>query len=308
MIRELARPPRLKRGDKVAVVAPSGPVARESHAERMAVLSGWGLEPVVMPHVFDEHPDLWFLAGNDRDRAADFQAAWCDREVAAVFSDRGGYGAGRIIDLLDWEAMAKAGPKLYVGYSDATALHEAIAARLGLATLHGPMPGVSAFADDRTREHLRRTLFEPESVRTIRAESSKALVSGRAEGVTLGGCASLLGSTVGGPHSLASAAGGLVCLEDVEEEDYRLDRILTQLRRSGWFDGVAGVLLGSWKDCGPYERVRAVLADRLGDLGVPVVEEFGFGHGLPALTIPFGVRASLDADAGVLELEEPALL
>lgn len=92
------------------------------------------------------------------------------------------------------------------------------------------------------------------------------------------------------------------------EQPYRLDRSLTQLLRAGWLDGVRGVLLGSWEECGPYERVRDVLADRLGALGVPVAEEFGFGHGAGALTVPFGAAAELDADAGTLILDEPALL
>jgi muramoyltetrapeptide carboxypeptidase len=94
----------------------------------------------------------------------------------------------------------------------------------------------------------------------------------------------------------------------VEEEDYRLDRILTQLLRAEWLDGVAGVVLGSWAQCGPYEQIRAVLADRLGGLGVPVVEEFGFGHGPTNLTMPLGVPAVLDADAGTLTLDVPALV
>jgi muramoyltetrapeptide carboxypeptidase len=117
----------------------------------------------------------------------------------------------------------------------------------------------------------------------------------------------MLAADLGTPHARTSARGGLLCLEDVGEETYRLDRVLTQLLRAGWLDGVTGILLGSWARCSPYEHVRTLLTDRLGGLGVPVVEEFGFGHGEGALTIPFGVRAELDADAGTLTLEEPAL-
>jgi muramoyltetrapeptide carboxypeptidase len=153
---------------------------------------------------------------------------------------------------------------------------------------------------------LKATLFAPETVRTI-ASGGTALVPGRARGVTLGGCLCLLAADLGTPHARPSARGGLLCLEDVGEETYRLDRYLTQLLRSGWLDGVRGVLLGSWEKCEPYEGVRALLLDRLGGLGVPVVEEFGFGHCDGALTIPFGVAAELDADRGALTLEEPAL-
>ncbi|MFI6354391.1 LD-carboxypeptidase [Streptomyces sp. NPDC050743] len=306
-MKELTRPERLAPGDRVAVVAPSGPVPEERLQAGLDVLRGWDLDPVVAPHVLDRHGEFGYLAGRDADRAADLQNAWCDPSVAAVLCARGGYGAQRVIDLLDWDAMRAAGPKIFVGFSDITVLHEAFATRLGLATLHGPMAaGVDFIKNARAQEHLRDTLFAPETVRTI-ASGGRALVPGRARGVTLGGCLSLLAAELGTPHARASAAGGLLCLEDVGEETYRLDRYLTQLLRADWLEGVHGVLLGSWEGCPDYAEVRPLLADRLGALGVPVVEEFGFGHCAGALTIPFGVPAELDADTGTLTLEEPAL-
>ncbi|MCK1818985.1 LD-carboxypeptidase [Streptomyces sp. XM83C] len=302
----LTRPPRLAPGARVAVVAPSGPVPEERLQAGLDVLRGWDLDPVVAPHVLDRHP-FGYLAGADADRAADLQAAWCDPAVDAVLCARGGYGVQRMADLLDWEAMRAAGPKVFVGFSDITALHEAFAVRLGLVTLHGPMAaGIDFVKNTRAQDHLRATLFAPETTRTIRS-GGRPLTGGRARGVLLGGCLSLLASELGTPHARPSAAGGLLCLEDVGEETYRLDRYLTQLLRSGWLDGVHGVLLGSWDRCDPYERLREMLADRLGGLGVPVAEEFGFGHCEGALTIPFGVPAELDADAGTLTLDEPAL-
>ncbi|MFI9827719.1 LD-carboxypeptidase [Streptomyces sp. NPDC051913] len=306
-MRELVRPSRLAAGARVAVVAPSGPVPEERLQAGLDVLRGWDLDPVVAPHVLDRHGEFTYLAGTDADRAADLQAAWCDPAVDAVLCARGGYGVQRMIDLLDWDAMRAAGPKVFVGFSDITVLHEAFAARLGLATLYGPMAaGIDFIKNTRAQDHLKATLFAPETVRTI-ASGGTPLVSGRARGVTLGGCLCLLAADLGTPHARPSARGGLLCLEDVGEETYRLDRYLTQLLRAGWLDGVRGVLLGSWQDCDPYARVRAVLVDRLGGLGVPVVEEFGFGHGDGALTIPFGVAAELDADSATLTLREPAL-
>jgi muramoyltetrapeptide carboxypeptidase len=306
-VNALTRPERLAPGARVAVVAPSGPVPEERLQAGLDVLRGWDLDPVVAPHVLDRHGAFGYLAGGDADRAADLQNAWCDPSVAAVLCARGGYGAHRMVDLLDWDAMRAAGPKVFVGFSDITVLHEAFATRLGLATLHGPMAaGIDFVKNARAQEHLRATLFAPETVRTI-ASGGRALVPGRARGVTLGGCLSLLAAECGTPHARASAAGGLVCLEDVGEETYRLDRYLTQLRRAGWFDGVRGVLLGSWERCADHAEVRALLADRLGGLGVPVVEGFGFGHCEGALTIPFGVAALLDADTATLTLDEPAL-
>ncbi|MEV5147886.1 LD-carboxypeptidase [Streptomyces sp. NPDC052727] len=306
-MKELVRPRRLAPGARVAVVAPSGPVPEERLQAGLDVLRGWDLDPVVAPHVLDRHPEFGYLAGTDADRAADLQNAWCDPAVDAVLCARGGYGAQRVIDLLDWDALRAAGPKVFVGFSDLTVLHEAFATRLGLATLHGPMAaGVDFIKNARAQEHLRATLFAPETVRTI-ASGGTALVPGRARGVTLGGCLCLLAAELGTPHARPSARGGLLCLEDVGEETYRLDRYLTQLLRSGWLEGVRGVLLGSWADCADYTELRALLADRLGGLGVPVAENVGFGHGEGALTIPLGVAATLDAEAGTLTLDEPAL-
>ncbi|MEU4034819.1 S66 peptidase family protein [Streptomyces collinus] len=306
-MKELTRPVRLAPGARVAVVATSGPVPEERLQAGLDVLRGWDLDPVAGPHVLDRHGEFGYLAGTDADRAADLQNAWCDPSVDAVLCARGGYGAQRMADLLDWEAMRAAGPKVFVGFSDLTVLHEAFATRLGLATLHGPMAaGIDFVKNERAQTHLRATLFAPETVRTL-ASGGGALVPGRARGVTLGGCLSLLAAELGTPHARPSARGGLLCLEDVGEEPYAVDRCLTQLLRAGWLEGVRGVLLGSWERCGPYERLRPLLADRLGALGVPVVEEFGFGHCDGALTVPFGVAAELDAAAGTLTLDEPAL-
>ncbi|MDQ0752508.1 muramoyltetrapeptide carboxypeptidase [Streptomyces africanus] len=309
-MRPLLRPPRLAPGARVAVVAPSGPVPEERLQAGLDVLRGWDLDPVVAPHVLGRHREFDYLAGTDAQRAADLQNAWCDPAVAAVLCARGGYGAQRMVDLLDWEAMRAAGPKVFAGFSDITVLHQAFATRLGLVTLYGPAAaGVDFLKHARAQEHLRATLFDPGSVRTVTAvpPGGTALVPGRARGVTLGGCLSLLASDLGTPHALPGARGGLLLIEDVGESPYRVDRYLTQLLRTGWLGGVAGIVLGSWAACGPYEELRAVLADRLGGLGVPVVEEFGFGHGEGALTMPLGVPAELDATTGTLTFDAPAL-
>ncbi|MFE3547369.1 LD-carboxypeptidase [Streptomyces kronopolitis] len=303
----LLRPPRLRPGDRVAVVAPSGPLSPERLDRGLDVLRGWDLDPVPAPHVRGTHATLRYLAATDEERARDLQAAWCDPSVKAVFAARGGYGAQRMVDLLDWDAVRAAAPKPLVGFSDVTVLHEAFAVRAGVSTLHGPAVAGEVFLkDEATRAHLRRTLFAPETVRTLAAPSARALVPGRAHGVTLGGCLTMLATEVGAPRARPGAAGGLLLLEDVGEPPYRVDRALTQLLRAGWLEGVAGIALGSWARCGPYERVREVLMDRLGGLGVPVAEECGFGHGDSALTVPLGVPAVLDATAGTLVLDVPA--
>ncbi|MER7750998.1 LD-carboxypeptidase [Kitasatospora sp. NPDC097643] len=306
--RGLTRPPHLRPGDHVVVIAPSGPIDPERLTAGAEILRSWGLRVTIAPHVLDTHPTLGHLAGTDADRAADLQDAWLDPTVDAVICARGGYGVHRMVDLLDWDALRAVPPKVLVGFSDVSSLQEAFAQRLGLATLYGPMSAAGSFiSDGPTAEHLRRTLFEPESVTVLTSSSATALVPGRARGVTAGGCVHVLAAERGTPAARPSYAGSILLLEDVHEHPYQLDRLLTQFLRSGAFDGVAGIALGSWEGCGPLDRVRDVMLDRLGPLGIPVIWELGFGHGPSSLTVPLGVPALLDADAGTLTLETPAL-
>ena len=298
------RPPRLRHGDVVALIAPSGPVPPDQLDAGVAILQSWGLRARVMPHVRDVHPVHAYLAGDDEARAEDFTNAWADADVRAIVCVRGGYGAQRMTDLVDWSALSSAEPTVLLGYSDVTALQQAVAARLGVVTLHGPMTGTRSFLESAAAQlHLRTTLFEPEAVQVLSPPSARPLVGGAAAGVTTGGCLSTLTTSVATP-SMSTARGGLVLLEDVNEKAYRIDSYLTHLRRSGWFDDAAGIVLGSWADCEPAEPV---VADVLGDLGVPILADFGFGHGDDPITVPLGVLAELDADGGKLTLDQPAL-
>ncbi|WP_420810922.1 S66 peptidase family protein [Desertimonas flava] len=298
------RPPRLRDGDVVAVVAPSGPVPPDTLEAGVAVLEAWGVQVRVMPHVLDTHPSLGYLAGTDAARADDFTAAWADPEVRAVVCARGGYGAHRMVDLVDWDTLRDAAPKVLVGYSDVTVLHQAVASRLGVVTLHGPMPGTREFVDSTAmQDHLRATLFEPETVQRLGGPDAHAIVDGTATGVTTGGCVSLITTSVATP-TLPAARGAIVLLEDIDEKAYRLDSYLTHLRRAGWFDGVAGIALGSWVGC---EIAEPVVADILGDRGVPILGGVGFGHGPDAPTVPLGAVATIDTADGSLTFHEPAL-
>ncbi|MEV8099149.1 LD-carboxypeptidase [Kitasatospora sp. NPDC085879] len=300
------RPRRLTAGDRVALIAPSGPIDPQRLAAGTALLRSWGLDVVPGAHLLDRHPVHGYLAGTDAARVADFQQAWLDPAISAVVCARGGYGVQRMVDLVDWDALRAAPPKILVGFSDITVLHEAVDLRLGLPTLYGPMGTAAAFLEDHaTADHLRRTLFEPATTRVLTSATAEPLVPGRAAGTTAGGCAALLATDRGTPSARPSFAGTILLLEDVNEQPYRLDRTLTQLIRSGALDGLAAVALGSWEGCGPPELVREVMLDRLGPLGVPVIWELGFGHSPSSLTVPLGVPAVLDADAGTLTLDEP---
>lgn len=312
---ELRRPQRLRAGDQVAVVCPVGPPKPEVLAAGVEILRSWGLGVRLGEHVGAKHPKLDYLAGTDAERTADLQAAWCDPDVRAVFCARGGYGSMRLLDRLDWDAMAAAGPKLLIGSSDVTGLHQVLGPMVGVATIFGPMVGTTSFTQDPVaREHLHAMLFEPDSgpATALAGPAAEPLIAGEARGQLVGGNLSLVVSGRGVPDVPPPPPGAIGLLEDVNEEPYRIDHFLTHLRRAGWFDKLGGLALGSWDDCGEDPAaVRAVIEDRVGDLGIPVIWELGFGHCRGQLSMPLGVEAELVSDpaAGVanVTLTRPAL-
>jgi muramoyltetrapeptide carboxypeptidase len=293
------RPAPLRRGDRVAVVAPSGPCEPEWLAAGCRRLADFGLEVVLGAHVCHRSR---YLAGADEERAADLGTAWTDPAVRAVVCARGGYGAGRVLPLLDWDALAAAGPKLLHGSSDVTALHAAFGHRLGLVTSFGPMPANHLLGgehpDAESLDHLHRSLMAPASLPPL--PGTHALQPGRAAGRLTGGNLSLLAALLGTPFAPPPATGCVAFLEDVGEPPYRVDRLLTQLLQAGWFDGVAAVALGSWDGCG--DDVEETLAERLAPLGVPILAGLAVGHGRPQFTIPLGAEVTVDAGAGMLVL------
>ncbi|HEU0055292.1 MAG TPA: LD-carboxypeptidase, partial [Longimicrobium sp.] len=269
----------------------------------------WGWEPVVGNHVRGRHG---YLAAPDAERAADFNAALRDRSVDAVWCLRGGYGTMRILDDLDWDALA-ACPRPVIGFSDITAVHLAIQ-RLGIVSFHGPHPA-TVDVTDYSRGGLLRTLTEPGPAGELPfpdgAPPPETIAGGVAEGRLVGGNLSLVAATLGTPYAVRPE-GAILFLEEVGEAAYRVDRLLSQLRLAGVLEAVAGVVLGAFTetpDAGnaAVPHVTEVLRDRLGDLGVPVAAGFPFGHVDDNWTLPVGARARLDADAGRLELLDAAV-
>ncbi|WP_173042630.1 S66 peptidase family protein [Phytohabitans flavus] len=283
------------------LVSPSGPARPERVARGIELLTGWGLRPVLGSNA---HARQGYFAGADALRAADLNTAFADPEVRGVLCTRGGYGAQRIVDAIDMDAVRR-DPKVVAGFSDITALQLALWRCARLATVHGP--GV-AWLDKRTppvsAESLRAALMGTDPVVVKRVETEETapvVVPGTANGPLIGGNLSLLVSTVGTPD-FPDLRGAILLVEDVSEAPYKVDRMLTHLRRAGALDGVAGVAVGQFTDCadGWDVPVAEVLAERLGGLGVPVLGGLPIGHGTGQLTVPVGTPATLDADAGVL--------
>jgi hypothetical protein len=190
-------------------------------------------------------------------------------------------------------------PKVLAGYSDVTAVLEAAASRLGWASLLSPVVASTGPAIHYSFASMLRALMHPERATDIRYPAAATVTGGTARGVTMGGNLTLLTSSLG-TDTCWPARGGIVLVEETNERDYRLDRMLTQLRRSGYLDGVAGIVAGTFTGCGEQPAVGEILAERLGSLGVPMIAWANVGHGGYFQTFPVGAEAVLDADAGTL--------
>ncbi|MCM1011405.1 LD-carboxypeptidase [Brevibacterium sp. XM4083] len=408
-------------GDTVRLIAPSGPADEDSLQRAISQLEAWGLNVVPGAHLRARHPRVNYLAGTDEQRRADLVDAWCDPTAAAVIALRGGYGAMRLLDDLDFGHLARYGlrpdgrPKLLTGSSDITALHQAWDHHLGVATLFCPMPGNDPFresavvpaevaswlftpwggrelgfppdatgsphaqppipdapgeathahpsapgtpspsesrtqsvdagrenrhsasgesppdastarigaADDdsRTKQSensahsrtisswgVRHSLSQPQrdgtSADTTPVSRARTLVPGTAVGRLVGGNLSLVAAGLGSPELAdvrtrrATRGPAIAMLEDVDEELYRLDNLLVQLVRGGWFASADALVLGSWIDCAPIDEIEALVLDFLGEAGIPIVSEMGFGHDPDAPSTPLGVDVRLEATVG----------
>jgi muramoyltetrapeptide carboxypeptidase len=307
----LARPRALRPGDRVAVLCVSSPVDPAALAAGLDALRFAGLDPVTYPSAHDPGTMRPYLAGDDAMRAGDLRSALTDPGIAGILFARGGSGAQRTLEALDWDSLAglppqTLPPKVLAGYSDVTAVLEAVAVRLGWASVFGPMVAIREGAAHYSFGSLLRTLMRPEQATVIEYQRAVTLTPGTARGVTTGGTLCLLASSLATGTS-RPARGGILLLEEVNEEDYRIDRMLTQLRRSGYLDGVAGIVAGTFTDCGPPELIQDILAERLGPLGVPMIAWANVGHGGQFQAFPYGIAAELDAGTATLRLLDPPL-
>jgi muramoyltetrapeptide carboxypeptidase len=304
----LRRPRRLRAGDRVALLTPSSPSNVERIDEGIDVLRFCGLEAVELPSArarASAHP---FLAGTDEERAKDLRAALLDDSIAGVLTVGGGYGSQRMLEVMDWTGLDEVEPKVVVGYSDVTGLLEAMASRLGWSSVMGPMVSEGEFRESYSFASLWRCLASPERYDCLEFRDAQTLVGGVAEGLTAGGNLSLLTGSVG-TTSAWTPPGAIILLEDENEDAPRTDIMLTHLRRSGYFANAAAVVAGKFTNPGEStdDEVQAVVDDRLGDLGIPVITNANIGHGGHVQTWPIGVPARVDADARTVRFLEPPL-
>lgn len=312
------KPGVLRPGDRIGIVAPaSAPYDPARFDNGLAYIRKLGFEPVEAPNA---RKRLGFLAGSDQERADDLHAVFSDPTIRAVVCLRGGYGTTRILRLLDPGVFRK-NPKIFVGYSDITAISAFLLEKCGLVSFYGPMIAVE-FAKGPTpftEASFLRMLTKAEAYGPLGMPEGWAiretLQGGKAEGELVGGCLTLFHSLIGTPYQV-SLRDRIFYFEDLDSEPYQTDRVLTQFLEAGCMDGVRGIVVGECVGCEHVEgrshydncqSFREVILERFGPLNVPIVFGVPFGHGDEKATIPVGVRALLDGDAGELTITEPAV-
>ena len=308
------KPPRLRAGDTVGLVAPASALTLPDELDRaIHWITGMGLVPKLGQHVGEQYG---YLAGTDAARASDLDAMFADPDVRAIFAIRGGWGGARILPLLDWNGI-RDNPKLLIGYSDTTALHLAIAARAGFATLHAPN-GASSWQKE-SWDSLWQIAFAAGTpvlggpgVEDAVGRPARTLTGGTARGRLLGGNLTIL-STLMGTGWLPDFDGAILFVEDINEDPYRVDRMFQQLKLGGILDRVGGVIFGQCTRCGSPApasdtfTLDDVVDQYLGALGKPAIAGFDTGHVGNQLSLPVGVDVEFDATARTLRMLDPAV-
>ncbi len=311
------KPPRLKAGDTVGLINPAGATFHHDDVtiaeETFAAL---GLKMKAGKHLLDRYG---YLAGTDEARAADVNSMYADPDVDAIITLRGGWGCNRILDLIDYKTVAK-NPKIIIGYSDITSLLLAFYAKSNLVTFHGPV-GISTWNEYST-DFVKRLLFNaeaftmenPKDIGDNLTQTKHRILKihgGNATGKLLGGNLSVLTAMVGSEY-LPDFKGNILFLEEVGEDIYRVDRMLTQLKLAGILGEISGFVFGKCSNCDSGESygsltLEEVLDDHIKPLGIPAWFGSMIGHIGDKFTMPLGVKAEIDATKGSITLLEPSV-
>ncbi len=295
----MLKPPRLRAGDRIAVVAPASPFVRDEFDKGIAELRLLGFEPSFDERVFARHAG--YLSGEGQVRAAAFLDAWRDPSIRGLIAVRGGYGSVHLLPHIQGHDLRQS-PKAFIGYSDLTTLLSHLTSACGIVSFHGPMldrrlgRGLDAY----DRDTFVRALTQPEPLGELTAPALETFRKGEATGLLMGGTLAKLVSSLGTPFAFNPSDGYVLFLEDVGERPYQIDRMLTQMRLAGLLRKASAIVLGEFPGCdepGGEPSGRGVLADLLKDFDGPVIYGFPSGHTAgPLVTLPFGVRARVVAN------------
>jgi muramoyltetrapeptide carboxypeptidase len=294
------RPPRLKTGDTIGIVAPAGPFDPKNFSQGLSTLESLGFRTRVSDEIFEK---TGYLAGNDAQRARLVNRLFKDPAINAIVCARGGFGSLRILPLVDFDVIRK-NPKVFIGFSDITALLTSITARSGLVSFHGPVVTTLANAPEITRNTLLRAISSDLPLE-VQPANGVVIQAGRAQGSIIGGNLTTLCHLLGTPFE-PRFKHRIVLLEDQGEAPYRIDRMLFQMKLAGCFDGIAGLVLGSFEGCGSLDAVFQVFEEHFRDISVPILAGFDVGHGEQNLTMPLGIDATLDTDDQIVAFNQPA--
>jgi muramoyltetrapeptide carboxypeptidase len=301
----MRKPNALKIGDTVMIIAPSSPPDVEKVMKMKQTLEQVGLHVLIGKGVTEKRG---YLAGSDENRVSDLHEAFSDPEIKAVLCANGGYGSGRLLQDIDFEHI-KNNPKIFWGYSDITALHIALQQKANLVTFHGPMMQECG-ADDVPTETLGsfKQLLEPLSFTFTASETDTyPAFSHSVTAPMTGGNLTVLTSTIGTPYEM-DTKGKILFIEDIQEEPYRIDRMINQLRLARKLEDCKGVILGDFKDCGPQKRqasltIAEIVYDHIVPLGLPVLSGFPIGHCSPNYGVPFGVPVTINGADQTISFE-----
>ncbi len=296
------RPPRLRPGDTIGVVAPAGPFERKLFSQGLSTLEAMGFQICVPKEIFEK---TGYLAGDDAHRARLVNRLFKDPAIHAIVCARGGFGSLRILPRLDFDAIRE-NPKIFMGFSDITALLTAITTLGGLVSFHGPVVTTLANALKNTRDALSAAILSDAPLE-VQSANGVVIRAGRAQGPVIGGNLTTLCHLLKTPFE-ARFKNHILLLEDRGEALYRIDRMLFQMKLAGCFEGIAGLVLGSFEGCGSLDDVFQVFEEHFKDIPVPILAGFDVGHGEQNLTIPIGLDATLDADRHMLSFDEPATI
>lgn len=319
--RNIIKPARLNRGDKIGLVAPAWSIAEADLQLSIQRVSQLGFEPVCSDNVLGRQG---YFSGTDQQRADDFNSMIKNPDIKAIIFVNGGYGCARILDLVDYDAV-KRNPKIIMGFSDCTALINAIHDNTGLITFHGPI--ARTLHHDYSRRQFENITVNPADRYVIRSSDNDlqksannkiferyTITAGKAQGELVGGNLSVMCSMIGTPYQL-DLQGKIVMIEDIGEEPYRIDRMLTQLIATGELSKAAGIVFGICKGCDKSAKsiatsftLRQVIEERVKSLNIPSVYGLSFGHNENNFAFPIGLNAELDADNMTITLTEKAVM
>ena len=300
--KRLLHPGRLRPGDTIGIVAPAGPFDEELFDRGVEVLKFFGFRVHWPKSIFKK---TGYLAGPDKHRASHLNRLFSNPKIKGIICARGGFGSMKTLSLLNLELIRK-NPKIFMGFSDISALLSVFYSHCGLVTFHGPVVTTLGKATKKTKDAILNVLSSDRN-HELRPNNGVTIKPGSTSGPILGGNLTTLCHLVGTPYE-PCFKDHILLLEDTGEATYRIDRMLTQMKLAGCLEGLKGIVLGTFKKCGDLAEIFRIIEDLFRMEKIPILGGVEIGHGRTNIPIPFGIEATLDADAKVIRFHEPATI